>query len=555
MTGIFISYRREDSGPYAGRLHDALVTHFGSDSVFFDIDTISPGEDFREVIQRTCSTCKVLLAIIGREWVTAQDKQGRLRLENKNDTLRVEIASALKNGLRVIPVLVGGAEMPDESALPEDLQALAYRNAWEVSDKRFHQDVKSLVDVLKRTLESVPQGAPASVAPKSGRAPQKTSGVARKAPEPKKKVSRSTRSLEPVTSPQKSESLFPIYGIVLGKTSTSEIAKIGHRTKTINEKTGKPYACYEVKGADFWYDETSKIVNSIFLTNGDSLPEPWQELGLRWEASYVEWFSLLKGMGYSIEVTLKPHIGGYDGHASFTAGFIARKTGPHAHKIEMDFSMSRGTKTSSPETLFSMDVGFLEDEDSPLIGIDDEEEVVDEPALDDEEIEEYDSLIDDDESSSLFPIYGIVLGETSTSEIAKIGHRTKTIDKNTGKPYYCYEVNGIDFWYNETSKIVTSMRLTTSLHPMPEPWQELGFRYQNSYDRWLSLLKGMGYSIEVEEEPRIEQWDGHASFSAKVVARKKGLYPHEIELDFSYSRGTTTSSSNTLYGMGIRVTD
>ena len=139
MAGIFISYRREDSGPHAGRLYDALVAHFGDDSVFFDIDTISPGEDFREVIERTCSSCKILLAVIGKQWTTVCDKSGRLRLENKNDTLRMEIASALQKGLRVIPILVGGAEMPDESALPEDIQPLVYRNAWDLSDKRFSQ--------------------------------------------------------------------------------------------------------------------------------------------------------------------------------------------------------------------------------------------------------------------------------------------------------------------------------------------------------------------------------------------------------------------------------
>ena len=107
MTGIFISYRREDSGAYAGRLCDALVNHFGREHIFFDIDSIAPGEDFREVIDRTFSSCQVLLAVIGKQWSTASDKTGKLRLEDKGDTLRMEITSALQKGLRVIPVLVG----------------------------------------------------------------------------------------------------------------------------------------------------------------------------------------------------------------------------------------------------------------------------------------------------------------------------------------------------------------------------------------------------------------------------------------------------------------
>jgi hypothetical protein len=543
-------------------LYDALVTHFGSDSVFYDIDTISPGEDFREVIQRTCSSCRVLLAVIGRQWVTAQDKQGRLRLENKNDTLRVEIASALKSGVRVIPVLVGGAEMPDESALPEDLQALAYRNAWDVSDKRFHHDIELLVAALKKTFDSLPQEASSSSATKSSKAPQRTSGTARKAPKPKKNVSSSTRSFEPTTSPQKGESLFPIYGIVLGKTSTSEIAKVGRRTETINEKTGKPYACYAVRGADFWYDETSRIVNSIFITGEDSLPQPWQKLGMRWEASYTQWFSLLKGMGYSIEVTKKPCVEEYDGHDSFTAEFTAQKSGRYPHAIDLDFSLSRGTTTSSPKTLFSMNVGVSDDEDSPLIGIDDEEEVDDELALDEEGIEEDDSHDDEEEDSStanshssLYPIYGVILGETSANKLAKIGRRTEALNKDTGEPYHCYDVNGLDFWCNDTSKIVERLHVANGGEPLPKEWQKLGLRWENSYDEWLLSLRSMGYSIQIKEDPSIGEWRGHDCLSAEVIARKKGPHPHEIELDFNYGRGTTTASKDTLFQITVRRAD
>jgi hypothetical protein len=177
MTGIFISYRREDSGPYAGRLFDALVRHFGEDSVFFDVDGISPGEDFREVIQRTGSSCDVMLAVIGRQWTTAQDKNGRIRLSNENDYVRMEVGFALKRGIRVIPVLVGGAEIPEPSALPSDLRDLVFRTAWELSDKRFHQDVQSLVDALKKapsfgalkpSLPQPPLQAPESTATKKG---------------------------------------------------------------------------------------------------------------------------------------------------------------------------------------------------------------------------------------------------------------------------------------------------------------------------------------------------------------------------------------------------
>ena len=127
-------------------MYDVLAQHFGRERVFLDIDAIGPGEDFREVVERTLAASSVVLAVIGRQWVTITDRTGRVRLQNQTDTLRLEISSALaRKGLKVIPVLVDGATMPEESSLPEDLQALAYRNAAEVSAKRFHQDMEELV--------------------------------------------------------------------------------------------------------------------------------------------------------------------------------------------------------------------------------------------------------------------------------------------------------------------------------------------------------------------------------------------------------------------------
>lgn len=349
MTGIFISYRREDSGPYAGRLYDALVSHFGQEGVFFDIDTIGPGEDFREVIQKTCSSCKVLLAVIGRQWATVCDKNGKMRLQSKNDTLRMEIASALQHGLRVIPVLVGGAEMPDESALPEDLQALAYRNAWDLSDKRFHNDVELLVEALKKTLGAALQNTSVSAPPKTPpSAPKKKPTPAKR---PRKETS--TTSSRSLLSPRSTTpSLFPLFGIALGKTSKDEIAKIGRKTTS-----GKGPICYQVKGIDFWYDEGSNSANFMYLVESlTDIPESWQELGFRWEKSYDEWLSVLEDLEYSIKVKERPHTKQWQGHDSFSARVIAEKSGMYPHSIELNFSYSEGTTTGSAKTLYSLSI-------------------------------------------------------------------------------------------------------------------------------------------------------------------------------------------------------
>lgn len=152
MSRIFINYRRLDSAPYAGRLYDRLARSLGGDLVFMDIDKIEPGDDFVEVIEQRLESCNAVIALIGKTWASCVDDSGRRRLDNPDDHVRRELAAALRRKVRVIPVLVGGATMPRSDQLPEDLAPLCRRNAIEVSDARFHQDVDRLVNVLQRTI-------------------------------------------------------------------------------------------------------------------------------------------------------------------------------------------------------------------------------------------------------------------------------------------------------------------------------------------------------------------------------------------------------------------
>jgi hypothetical protein len=150
MSGIFLSYRREDSSGWAGRLYEHLVREWGPDQVFMDIDAIAPGEDFREAIARTMHTCDVVLVVIGPNWVGARDEVDNRRLDDEGDNHRAEVVAALAADARVVPVLVGGAAMPKASELPEPLKDLAYRNAAVLEDRRFASDVRTLQDALKR---------------------------------------------------------------------------------------------------------------------------------------------------------------------------------------------------------------------------------------------------------------------------------------------------------------------------------------------------------------------------------------------------------------------
>jgi len=152
MPGVFISYRREDAAAYAGRLFDILSAEFGADNTFMDVDDIKGGDDFTTVIERKLSVSDAMVAVIGEHWLSVTEPNGGRRLDNPNDFVRMEISKALQRGIRVIPVLVGGATLPHPADLPDNLKALCDRQALEVRDTRFHEDAKELVEVLHRTL-------------------------------------------------------------------------------------------------------------------------------------------------------------------------------------------------------------------------------------------------------------------------------------------------------------------------------------------------------------------------------------------------------------------
>lgn len=145
---IFISYRRADSQGSAGRLYDRLARTFGKGLVFRDVEEIEYGEDFVHAIDQAVGACEVLIAVIGNQWLTAQDHEGRRRIDNPHDFVRLEIATALRRGIRVIPALVEDARMPAEADLPADLQELHRRNAIAVRNDSFDDDVDRLVRSL-----------------------------------------------------------------------------------------------------------------------------------------------------------------------------------------------------------------------------------------------------------------------------------------------------------------------------------------------------------------------------------------------------------------------
>ena len=146
---IFMSYRRADSADVAGRIYDRLASHFGASAIFKDVDSIPPGIDFKEHLEKAVGKCKIFLVVIGDKWLEIADSLQNNRLQDPRDFVRIEIEAALNRNILIIPLLVRGASMPEEEKLPPSLRKLVYRNAIPIrSDPDFHRDMDRLIEVL-----------------------------------------------------------------------------------------------------------------------------------------------------------------------------------------------------------------------------------------------------------------------------------------------------------------------------------------------------------------------------------------------------------------------
>ena len=159
MSGIFISYRRDDATTEARLLFDRLSASLGPDRVFLDAVTLQPGEDFGAAIREKVGFCDALIAVIGKQWINSATPDGRRRLDDPEDWVRTEIASALEQGVRVIPVLVNGAPLPSARQLPAPLAALPNHHAIEFRSAHIAGDLER----LERTLVPLLSGGSGAV--------------------------------------------------------------------------------------------------------------------------------------------------------------------------------------------------------------------------------------------------------------------------------------------------------------------------------------------------------------------------------------------------------
>lgn len=150
MSKIFVSYRRADSGSTARRLADTLARTFGPSSVFIDTDSIRSAQNWKDEIDKALQESSIVLVVIGRQWLFLQDEQGRRRLDNDGDWVRAEILAAIKPGRTALPVLVSGASLPSEEALPECLRPLLSSHDYVINEEYWERDT---LDFVKRIEE------------------------------------------------------------------------------------------------------------------------------------------------------------------------------------------------------------------------------------------------------------------------------------------------------------------------------------------------------------------------------------------------------------------
>ena len=149
MAGVFLSYRRNDSGGWAGRLRDHLVLRYGEDRVWQDVEDLTAGSDYLPQILENIAAADAVLIVIGPHWLDERPQGGTTRLADPKDVLRIEIVHALKKKSGVIPTLVGGATMPDPKDLPRPVAPLVKRDGIAIMDADWVRSIQLLFEKLQ----------------------------------------------------------------------------------------------------------------------------------------------------------------------------------------------------------------------------------------------------------------------------------------------------------------------------------------------------------------------------------------------------------------------
>ncbi|HSV66146.1 MAG TPA: toll/interleukin-1 receptor domain-containing protein [Mycobacteriales bacterium] len=168
MAAIFVSYRNDDDPYAAAHIHAGLCRHFGANQVFRDCVSMSPGTVYPQAIRDALAHCQVLVAVIGRRWLSAADAAGRRRIDDPRDWVRIELATALRRQIRIVPVLLDGAAPPASDELPGEVRGLALVQVARVGQRSLDVDLAALADDLAEHVPVLAHASPARAAESVG---------------------------------------------------------------------------------------------------------------------------------------------------------------------------------------------------------------------------------------------------------------------------------------------------------------------------------------------------------------------------------------------------
>lgn len=93
-------------------------------------------------------------------WATVADATGRRRLFDPNDFVRAEIQAALDRNMRIFPVLVQGARMPEVADLPAEIGKIHYLNAHVIyDDPHYRPSMDRLIQEIALVIPLLPTDA------------------------------------------------------------------------------------------------------------------------------------------------------------------------------------------------------------------------------------------------------------------------------------------------------------------------------------------------------------------------------------------------------------
>jgi hypothetical protein len=156
MTKVFVNYRRRDTKHVAGRLRDVIAARYGSRSVFMDVDSIGAATDFVVEIDNALRKTKVMVILIGEDWLDARGKDGKRRLDDPTDHVRLEIERALQRDIPLLPVVVDSASMPTSQMVPPSLIPMTRYHASRLRHDTFHPDARRVLETITRFIGASP---------------------------------------------------------------------------------------------------------------------------------------------------------------------------------------------------------------------------------------------------------------------------------------------------------------------------------------------------------------------------------------------------------------